>query len=319
MDSLNKPTKRILTKQNIIKYILPLVITFFALLFGFLNPRFWTYTNLTNIARQSSALAIIAIGQTIVIISGGIDLSQGSVIALTSVFGATQVLAYGTLMGISISIGLCAIIGIIHGILIARFKIPAFIVTLGALTFYKGATYVYSGGLPIGGVFPESFLNLGKGWFFGIPSSFVLAFAAFLCGYVFLTYTRPGREIYAIGGNEEAALLSGVNVDKNKILAFMICAICSGLGSLVLTSRIAVGQPTLGEGYQLDAVAAAVIGGTSLSGGEGNMMGTLLGVLFVGIIKNGLNLMKVSSFVQFMVVGVIIVTAVGIDVWQKKS
>jgi len=311
--------KERLKQINIIKFMIPITIIVLSIFFGLINPKFFSWTNLMNISRQSSVIAIAAVGQTIIIISGGIDLSQGSLIGVISCFGAAQIIAYGLWGGTFISLALAAVIGLVIGVLIAKFKIPAFIVTLGALSFLRGATYIYTNGLPITGLVDKAFLHIGSGDFLGLPVPLLIAVVVYAIGHVFLAYTRAGREIYAVGGNEDAALLSGINVDRRKILAFVLSSVITAIAALVLTSRISVGQPTLGEGYQLQAIAAAVIGGTSLSGGEGNMIGTALGVVLVAIIGNGLNLLRVSSFTQLMVNGAIIVVAVGIDVWQKKS
>lgn len=304
---------------DIMKLMIPITIVVLSVFFGLMNPNFFSWTNLMNISRQASVIAIAAVAQTIIIISGGIDLAQGSVIGLISCFGAVQIIAYGLWPGMLFSIILAGFVGAVMGGLIARFKIPPFIVTLGGLNFLRGATYIYTNGMPVTGLNDKSFLFIGSGDFLGLPVPLIIAIAVYIFGHIFLSYTRAGREIYAVGGNQEAALLSGIDVSKRKVQAFTIGSIIVGIAALVLTSRISVGQPTLGEGYQLQAIAGAVIGGTSMRGGEGGMLGTAMGVILVSIIGNGLNLLRVSSFTQLMINGAIIVLAVGIDVWQKKT
>jgi len=317
--TLQKGKKIDISRIPITQLMIPIAIIVMSLVFGYLNPSFFSWRNIQNISRQSSIYALVAVGQTIVIIGGGIDLSQGSIIGLISCVAAVQIIAYGVVTGIIITLILCIVIGLAQGILVSKCKIAAFIVTLGAQTFLRGLTYVYTNGMPIGGLNNPTFLKIGSGSFIGVPIPAIIALLGIIFGYIFLSFTRAGREIYAIGGNEEAALLSGINVNRRKILAFVISALFSGIAGLVLTSRIAVGQPSLGDGYSLQAIAACVIGGTSLEHGEGSMIGTFLGVVLIAIIGNGLNLLRVSSFVQYMVNGAIIVLAVGVDVWQKKN
>lgn len=311
--------KKGLKSISLVRIMIPVSIIVLSAFFAIMNPKFLTLSNLSNIARQSSVIAIAALGQTIVLISGGFDLSQGSVIGLVSCIGAAGIIAYGIWGGTLITLAVVAVIGLLMGFLVAKFRIPAFIVTLGMLTLLRGATLIYTNGMPVAGLTNKAFLYLGSGDFLKLPVPFLIAVAIYILGYIFLTYTRAGRDIYAVGGNEDAALISGVSVDRRKILAFIISAVCAGIAGLILTSRIAVGQPTLGEGYELKSITAAIIGGTSLYGGAGTVSGTALGVILVAVIGNGLNLLKVSSFVQLVINGAIIIIAVGIDVWQKRS
>jgi ribose transport system permease protein len=235
-----------------------------------------------------------------------------------SVFGAAQVIEHGFFQGMLIVVVLCAVIGLTHGVLVSKGKIPAFIVTMGSMTFLRGAAYVYSNGMPISGLPGGTFAELGNGSFLHIPVPLILVVISFALGFFILKFTVIGRDIYSIGGNEEAALLSGISATKGKIIAFVLSAVFTGIAGMVLTSRVAVGLPTMGDGFQLQAIAAAVIGGTSLKGGEGSMIGTILGILLVSVIGNGLNLLRVSSFVQLMINGVIIVLAVWFDSIKNK-
>jgi len=302
------------TLPKLLQYMLPIAIVILSIIFGVMNPKYFSFVNMTNVARQAAVLSIAAVGQTIVIISGNIDLSVGSIIGLISIVGAMVISQYGFLLGFFVCMLLCLIIGIIHGVIITRYKIPAFIVTLGALTFWRGLTFVISNGMPVGGLQEnKNFLALGTGNFLTLPIPFFIAIIALILGYLFLTYSVTGRKIYAVGGSPEASLLSGINVNKTIIYAYVAATAMSGIAALVLTSRVSIGLPTLGEGYELQAIAAAIIGGASFKGGSGTMVGTLLGVVLISIIGNGLNLLRVSSFIQLMVNGAIIVLAVGFD------
>ncbi len=295
-----------------------IAIIVLSAIFGTINPNFFSYTNVTNVMRQVSVLAIVSVGQTLAIMLAGIDLSVGSILGFISVFGATQILHYGVLPGMLIALAASAAIGAFQGWWIAKFKIPAFIVTLGGLSFLRGAAFVYSNGMPVPGL-PEEFLLLGSGSVMGVPLPAVIACVVYLLFHFMLTRTRTGRYLYAIGGNEEAAILSGIKVGRYKIFAYCMSGLLAGLSSLILTSRVVSGQPTLGEAFELQAIAATIIGGTSFAGGEGTLVGTFLGVILMAIIGNGLNLIRVSSFIQMMVLGVIIVFAVTLDNMQRKK
>lgn len=295
-----------------------IAIVVLSAIFGAINPNFFSYTNITNVMRQVSVLAIVSVGQTLAIMLAGIDLSVGSILGFISVFGAQQIVSYGIIEGIFIALVVAAAIGSFQGYWIAKFKIPAFIVTLGGLSFLRGGAYVYSNGMPISGL-PDAFLLLGSGSFMGIPIPALIAVAVYLVFHFILTRTRTGRYLYAIGGNEEAAILSGIKVGRYKIFAYCMSGLLSGLAAIILTSRVVSGQPTLGEAFELQAIAATIIGGTSFAGGEGTLVGTFLGVVLMAVIGNGLNLIRVSSFIQMMVLGGIIVFAVTIDTIQRRK
>jgi ribose/xylose/arabinose/galactoside ABC-type transport system permease subunit len=295
-----------------------IAIIVLSAIFGTINPNFFSYTNITNVMRQVSVLAIVSVGQTLAIMLAGIDLSVGSILGFISVFGASQIVSLGIVWGTLIALAVAAAIGAFQGYWVAKFKIPAFIVTLGGLSFLRGGAYVYSNGMPISGL-PSEFLLLGSGSFLGIPIPALIALAVFLIFHFILTSTRTGRYLYAIGGNEEAAILSGIKVERYKIFAYCMSGLLAGLASIILTSRVVSGQPTLGEAFELQAIAATIIGGTSFAGGEGTLVGTFLGVVLMAIIGNGLNLIRVSSFVQMMVLGGIIVFAVTIDTIQRRK
>jgi ribose/xylose/arabinose/galactoside ABC-type transport system permease subunit len=274
--------------------------------------------NLLNVAQQTSINAIIAVGMTFVIISAGIDLSVGSIVAfsggiLASLLHLNVPIPLALLAGLGVGLG-C---GLGNGLLIAVGGIPPFIATLGMMSVLRGATLLYMGGRPITG-FPETFRFLSTGKVFHIPFPVIIMAAVYIVGHFVLTRTKLGRYTYAIGGNEEAAVLSGVNVKFYKTMVYMVCGLMCGVAAIILTARLNSAQPIAGMMYELDAIAATVIGGTSLMGGEGRIRGTLIGALIMGVLRNGLIILGVSSYVQQTVIGAVIIIAVLFDVALKK-
>jgi len=298
--------------------VLMIGIVALSIIFTIINPNFLTKGNIFSVLRQGSGLAIIAAGVTLALLLGGIDLSVGAIIGLISVFGATMVVNYGVVPGVLIALVVAAAIGAFQGSILAKYQIPAFIVTLGGQQFWRGAAYVYSNGMPVSGL-PSAFRNIGSGSLLGIPIPALVAAGIYITFHFILNRTKTGRYLYAIGGNEEAAVLSGIKVFRYKVFAHCMSGLLAGIAAIVLTSRVISGQPTLGDGMELQAVAAAIIGGTSFRGGEGSMVGTLLGVVLISVLSNGLNLIRVSSFIQMMVLGAIIVIAVILDTIQRKK
>ncbi len=296
---------------------LPLFILILGLFFGSLNPNFFSWTNFTNVARQSSVLALISIGQTFAIISGGIDLSVGSLLAIVSVIGSMQIVAFGLVPGILGGIATATLAGAANGWLISRTRIPAFIVTLGMLSLARGTAFTISGGLPVVGL-PPAVQVIGAGNLGPLPLPGVIAGVAFLLAHSLLTYTPFGRYLYAMGGNEAAAIAAGINVRRHKFLAYCLSGLCAGVAGIVITSRTLSGQPTVGETLELYAIASVVIGGTRLGGGDGSLIRTLFGVVVIAILGNGLNLINVSSYIQLIVIGVIIIVAVQFDLWRRE-
>jgi ribose/xylose/arabinose/galactoside ABC-type transport system permease subunit len=296
---------------------LPAVIAVLAVVFGSLNPNFWSGTNMANVSRQMSILALLSLGQTFAILSGGIDLSVGSLLALVSVLCAQEMLQFGLVAGIAAGILAGGLAGLVNGLVIARARVPAFIATLGMLVAARGLALTLSGGLPIAGL-PRAFLVLGAGYIGPFPIPAVLAFAGFALAYVILSRTRFGRYIYAMGSNEEAAVLSGINVAHYKMLVYVASGLFAGVAGVVLTARVFSGQPTLGEVQELYSIAAVVIGGSRITGGVGGIGSTLMGVAVLGILGNGLNLIQVSSYVQNIVIGTIIVGAVYVDLARDR-
>ena len=273
--------------------------------------------NLLNILRQTSVNAIIAVGMTLVILTAGIDLSVGSVLALCGAVAATMVgLELPVYVVIPAALALGAALGGISGVIIAKGKVQAFIATLVTMTLLRGATLVYTDGRPVSTGFSDaadSFAWLGTGYLFGIPVPIWLMALVFIAAWYMLNHTRMGRYIYALGGNEAATRLSGINVDRVKIAVYALCGLLAALAGLIVTSRLSSAQPTAGTGYELDAIAAVVLGGTSLAGGKGRIMGTLIGALIIGFLNNALNLLDVSSYYQMIAKAVVILLAVLVD------
>lgn len=284
-----------------------------------LSPYFLTVSNLLNIVQQASVNAIIAVGMTFVIISAGIDLSVGSIVAFSGVVMASALHA-GTpaLLAIAIALAGGAACGLVNGLLISWGSLPPFISTLGMMSVARGAALVYTHGRPISG-FSEEFRSIATGEVLWVPAPVAVMALVYILAHLGLTRTKFGRYVYAIGGNEEAAKLSGVNVRFHKTMIYTLCGAVSGLAAVILTARLNSAQPIAGIMYELDAIAAAVIGGTSLLGGEGNLGGTLIGALIMGVLRNGLNLLGVSSFLQQIVIGSVIIVAVLVDATLKKN
>lgn len=282
-----------------------------------LTPHFLTVSNLLNVAQQTAIVAIIAVGMTFVIITAGIDLSVGSVLAFSGVVMAT-LLQKGVPLVVALLAGLGAglLCGLLNGLLITVGRLPPFIATLGMMSVARGAALVFTEGRPVSG-FSATFRQIAVGEVFHIPAPVVIMLAVYLVAHFVLTKTKLGRYTYAIGGNEEATLLSGVNVRLYKTLVYGLCGMLSGLAAIILTARLNSAQPIAGIMYELDAIAATVIGGTSLTGGEGRIFGTLIGALIIGVLRNGLNLLDISSFVQQIVIGAVIIVAVLFDMALK--
>lgn len=292
----------------------PAIVGFIGLVvfFAILSGRFLSLSNFINVFRQVSIQAIIAFGMTLVIISGGIDLSVGSIFALSAVIMASVIKGGSVFLGILAALAVGAFFGSINGFIIAKGKIQPFIVTLATMAIARSLTLVYTEGMPITG-FPYSFRFIGRGEILGIPVPIVIMFGIFAIIWYISMYTKLGLYTYAIGGNETAAKLSGVKVDKYKVIIYMLSGLLSAIAAIILTSRLNSAQPTFGTGYELDAIAAVVLGGASLAGGKGTVIGTLFGALIMGILNNGLNLLNVSPFYQQAVKGIVILIAVLIE------
>lgn len=292
----------------------------FAVIISFLNPRFLTTPNLLNILRQTSINSLIAVGMTFVIITGGIDLSVGSSLALTGAISAWLIISgVHPVVAFVATLGAGALIGVVNGLIISKGKAQPFIATLAVMTAVRGITLLFTDGRPLGlghESNAEVFSKIGTGYFLGIPIPVYIMIIAFGVAYYILRHTRLGRRVYALGGNEEASVLSGINVDQVKIAVYGISGMLAAVAGVVITARLNSAQPTAGSGYELDAIAAVVLGGTSLTGGVGSVLGTIVGVLIIGVLNNSLNLMNVSSHYQLLIKGVVILVAVLID--RKK-
>ena len=289
-----------------------------ALVLWALTPHFLTVSNLLNIAEQATIIAIVAVGMTFVIITGGIDLSVGSVLAFSGV-----VMASALQRGLPLPLALTAGLGVglacgtLNGLLITFGRLPPFIATLGMMSVARGTALMFTEGRPISG-FAENFRWFATGEVARVPAPVIIMVAVYAVAHFVLRRTKLGRYTYAIGGNEEAALLSGVGVRLYKTLVYGLAGLLSGLAAILLTARLNSAQPIAGMMYELDAIAATVIGGTSLLGGEGTVLGTLIGALIMAVLRNGLNLLGVSSFIQQIVIGSVIIVAVLIDMALKR-
>lgn len=290
-----------------------------SLILSLVSPYFFTTSNILNVFRQVSIISIVAVGMTCVIISGGIDLSVGSTLALSSVLVAI-LLKQGMSMMVSIMAGILlgGLIGLFSSFLItSRIRTPPFIATLATMSIARGLTMVVTGGRPIYGL-PLKFGFIGGGYIFGIPFPVIIMLIIVLVGHVFITYSVEGIYLFAVGGNPEAARLSGINISKIKIIAYVLSGVTAAIAGVILASRLTSVEPLSGVGYELDAIAASVIGGADLMGGEGNLLGTFMGALIMGILRNGLNLLNVSTYWQQVVIGLVIAITVAIGTFRKK-
>lgn len=278
-----------------------------------LTPHFLTISNLLNITEQTTINAVISVGMTFVILSGGIDLSVGSIVAVAGVCLATALQRHVPLpLALVIAVAVGALCGLVNGLLITVGRLAPFIATLGMMSIARGIALLYTDGRPVSG-FDPSFRALSTARPLMIPAPVILMLAVYVIGHLLLTRTTFGRYVYAIGGNEEATRLSGVRVGIHKTLIYVIAGLTSGIAAIILTARLNSAQPIAGFMYELDAIAATVIGGTSLLGGSGTLAGTLIGSLIMGVLRNGLNILGISSFLQQVVIGSVIIAAVLLD------
>lgn len=310
--------KRLLrARETGIALVVIAMITFLSLR----TDTFFTASNLAVVARQISLSAIIAMGMTLVILTGGIDLSVGSVVAITSVIVGLVMVRMNMPIWLAIIAGIMVgvVVGLLNGIMIVKTKVPPFIITLGMMGLARGAALVITKGSSISG-FPPIYLDIGQGFIFNlIPIPVVIAVVLAIVVHIILSRTSFGRRIYLLGSNEEAALLSGININQMKVAIFTICSALAAAEAVIETSRMATGQPASGSGYELAAIGAVIIGGASLLGGEGTILGTMLGAILLGLITNGLILMGISSYWQQVFSGIIIILAVALDTWRRSQ
>lgn len=321
MNGINE-TKRnewlgILKRAEVLTFIAFLTLCIF---FSFFASGFLSMSNISNLVRQISINGILAVGMTFVILTGGIDLSVGPVMALTGTIMAGMMINQGFSPVIAVAIGILlgVIIGLISGTLTAYVRIPGIISTLAMMEIARGIALLYTGGYPLSGL-PNSFLFIGKGYLFGIPMPAIIMIIVFIIAYFVLNHLPYGRYIYAIGGNQEAARLSGIKVERIKASVYVISGITASIAGVIITSRLSSGQPMVGEGYELDAIAATVLGGTAISGGRGHIFGTFLGALLLGVLSNGLNLLGISPYAQRVLKGVIIIAAIYYSSIRQKD
>jgi ribose transport system permease protein len=284
-----------------------------------LSPVFLTVTNVRNVIRQSSIFGIMAIGMTFVILTGGIDLSVGSILAVAGAISAGMLKGGAGLLPIVLLALVLGIgCGLANGVIITIGRIAPFVVTLGMMSIARSITLIYTKGYPISG-FTGDFRFIGGGEILSMPFPIIVFLLTVIVAWVILTQTRLGRYTYAIGGNEETVKLSGINADFYKTIAYVISGITAAMSALILTSRLNSAEPVAGQGYELDVIAAVVIGGTSLSGGRGSVWGTLIGALLIGVINNGMNLLGISPYFQLLVKGLIIIGAVLLDRLRQET
>jgi ribose/xylose/arabinose/galactoside ABC-type transport system permease subunit len=301
-----------MTRRHLIShYAIFIALAVECLVLGLATDAFFTADNLSNVLRQNAFPAVIAAGMTFVILTGGIDLSVGSVVALSGVLCADAVVnGWGVPAGIAIGIGAGVVIGVVNGVVVTRVRVPPFVVTLATMLIVRGAAFKYTDARTISGL-PPGFASLSQSWSMAIVLTLVFA-----ASWLLLMRTPFGRHVYATGGNRDAAWLSGVRVDRVLVNVYVLCGFGAGLAGVLVASRLSAGYPRAGELYELDAIAAVVVGGTSLMGGRGSIWGTLAGAFFIGILNNGLNLYNVSPYDQMMVKGAVFLAAASLDRWR---
>ncbi len=302
------------------RYSVFLILIGIAAVFAFGSERFLTASNLLNIALQTAIVAIVAIGMTFTILTAGIDLSVGSVMALSGALAAGLAVrqGLGTFAGIGLALLAGTAVGAVNGLLIVKGKMPPFVATLAMLAVARGLTLVYTDGRPIAGI-DENFIFLGNGTVLGLPMPVVLLLVVFIIAATALRYTRFGMYVYATGGNEETSRLAGISTSWITLLVYVISGFTAALGGVLLVARLWSAQPNAAVGWELDAIAAPVLGGVSLFGGVGGVAGTVVGAFILGILSNGLNLMGVASFYQQVIKGVVLILAIMLDLLTKRK
>lgn len=310
-------------KKGITTYFkenLAILVAFIILCVGLsiATPAFFTKDNILNVLRQVATNSNLAIGLTMAIIIGGIDLSVGAILAFSGLLCASFI-SDGMNLGLAVLLAftLGALFGLLNGLIIAYTNMPPFVVTLATQNIARGIVNVYANGQPISARNPV-FNFLGVGYFLGIPLPVIYSFVLLAVMILILGRSKFGRQLYAVGGNEEAARFSGINIKKVKIIVYTLCVALASFSGIILAARMYSGQPTAGDGFELDAIAASVLGGVSFSGGVGKLGGTIIGVLVLGVLTNGLNLLNINSFWQYIIKGIIILLAVYLDILKKR-
>ncbi len=307
--------------QRIAEYVIVVAIVLESIVFAVIAPQFFSVPNLVNVALSIAITGIMAVGMTAVILTGGIDLSVGSVAALAGVVAALIAVDGGTgavLCGGLAALGIGLVVGLFNGIMVAQFRVPPFVTTLAMLTICRGLAFIVTGGRSIGDL-PTSFEFMGKKRLLGVPLPVILMFLVFAAGWFVLKRMTFGRYVYAVGGNREAAYLAGVNTKRVTLLVYVLNGLLVGLAGLVLASRLGAGVPNSGLQYELDVIAAVVVGGASLNGGRGSVVATFWGAVFIGVLNNGLNLAGIDPYMQKIALGVVILLAVLADQLNKSQ
>jgi len=314
-------------KSFLNKYTLEIILLIIFIALTIMSPGFLTPGNLLNILRNISLQGVIAFGMTMVIIAGEIDLSIGSTVGLTGVIIAltTGLLAksgipmeYGVLAGIALSVIVSVIIGLFNGWLLTYFKMPSFIITLGMMAVLFGVAAVLSKGFPVT-TLPEWYNKIGAGQIFSIPIPAIILLIIFAIVYIIMNHTKFGRSVYAVGGNPEAARLSGINVKRVKLIVMVYVQVLAALGGIIVSSQVMAGSQTFGRGWELIVISSVIIGGVSLFGGIGRVWGTLIGLIFLGVIINGMTLLNINEYIQYIVRGSLIIIAVLINALQVRT
>lgn len=297
-----------------------MVLVALIVLFSLSTDKFLSGTNLINVVRQIAMIGITSIGMTYIILTAGMDLSAGSVLAVSGIIAGVAMVNFGISPAIAILLGLLSgvIIGLINGLVIAYLKIPPFVTTLGSMQIFKGVAFIITGGMPIFG-FPKSFGAIGKGYLSFIPIPVIIMIVLMVAGWVVLKKTKYGRHLYAIGGNMEAARLSGVKVNKQIILTYVLGGLFAAIAGIIMAARVDAGQPNVGLDFGLDVITAVVLGGVSIMGGEGKLTGVIIGVLIMGVLDNGLIMMNVYEYYQYVIKGLVLLLAVGFDQLNKYN
>jgi ribose/xylose/arabinose/galactoside ABC-type transport system permease subunit len=307
---------RFLSRQRLAEYVIVAAIVVEAVVFASLTPQFLSVPNLINVALSIAITGILAVGMTMVILTGGIDLSVGSVVALAGVVAATLAASSGgtggVVLGVLVALAIGVGVGLFDGLVVAHLRVPPFVATLAMLTICRGLAFVISGGRSIGDL-PAGFTFAGRESVLGLPLPVILMALVFVGGWFLLRRTVIGRYIYAVGGNPRATFFAGVNIRRVLVLTYVLNGLLVGLAGFVLASRLGAGVPNSGIQYELDVIAAVVVGGTSLTGGQGSVVGTFWGAVFIGVLNNGLNLFGVDPYMQKIALGVVLLLAVFAD------
>lgn len=311
--------KKILKNDKFLaEYAIIIIFVVLFIIMAIFAPNFLTFRNMTNVLRQVAIVGICAVGMTIVMLTGGIDLSVGAILGVSGVLTAIlMVNGVHPVIASLISLILGTVLGYINGVLVSKVKIPPMIATMGTMTSLRGVAYLITGGIPVFG-FTRSYSILGQGNFGIIPVPVIILFVSYIIGIVYLSKTRFSRYIYGVGGNEEVARLSGIDVHKVKVMVYSVAGFFSALAGLVMLGRVNSGQPRAGEGYELDVITAVVLGGVSLNGGVGKLSHVIFGVLIMGILTNGMTMLAIDDYVQRVIKGIVLLLAVGFDKYIQK-